>query len=96
MANIPNFAAPKNNYGNYRQFMTNKKTTYLVCGFLLFMFGFLALILQFVGIQFTFLTWIDHFGNLTGFVLRLIMIITGIVFAAHATMNTENDDAGQY
>ena len=76
--------------------MTNKKTTFLVCGFLLFLFGFLALILQFVGIQLTFLTWIDFFGNLPGFAIRLIMIITGIVFAAYASMNTENEDTGLY
>ncbi|MFZ4545279.1 MAG: hypothetical protein ACOYOA_14605 [Saprospiraceae bacterium] len=72
--------------------MTNNKTVLLVTGFFLFLFGFLALILQFVGIQLVFLTWIDYFGNLPGFVIRLLMIIAGIVCAAYAGMNNENEN----
>lgn len=46
---------------------------------MLFLFGFMALALSLVGVQLTFLTWIDAPGKLFGFVTRLLMILGGIV-----------------
>lgn len=51
-------------------------------GFLLFLFGFVSLVLSMIGIQLAFLTWIDIPGRLFGFVFRLLMIIGGIVLVA--------------
>lgn len=48
-------------------------------GFLLAGLGFLALILSLVGLNFTFLTWIDKPGHLFGFIARLVMIIAGVI-----------------
>jgi len=48
-------------------------------GFILFMVGFLALILSLVGVQLAFLTWIDSPSRLFGFVVRLMMILSGAV-----------------
>jgi hypothetical protein len=72
--------------------MSKNKTWFLVSGFLLFLYGFLAIILQFVGLQLSFLTWLDAGGNLLGFVLRLVMVIAGIVLAFWATLNTEQEE----
>ncbi|MCB0655546.1 MAG: hypothetical protein KDC57_05380 [Saprospiraceae bacterium] len=50
-----------------------------VLGFLLFLFGLLSIILNLVGLQFSFLTWMENLGRLGAFVLRLIMVLAGIV-----------------
>ena len=55
------------------------KALYTFVGFLLFLFGFMALSLSLVGVQLSFLTWIDAPGKLFGFVIRLLMILAGIV-----------------
>jgi len=55
------------------------RTIYTFIGFLLFLFGFMALSLSLVGVQLSFLTWIDAPGKLFGFVIRLLMILSGIV-----------------
>ena len=55
------------------------KAIYTTIGFLFFTIGFLALVLSLVGVQLSFLTWIDAPGRLFGFVVRLLMILTGII-----------------
>ena len=55
------------------------KSIYAILGFLLIIIGVLALVLMFVGVQLSFLTWIDALGRLGGFVIRLLMIIAGFV-----------------
>ncbi len=72
--------------------MSKNRTWFLVSGFLLFLYGFLAIILQFIGIQFIFLTWIDLGGNLLGFVIRLLMVISGIVLAAWGSIDIEQEE----
>ena len=49
------------------------KGTYSLLGFILLALGVLALVLNLVGVQLAFLTWIDNFGQLAGFVIRLII-----------------------
>ena len=55
------------------------KGTYSLLGFILFSVGVLALVLNLVGVQLAFLTWIDNFGQLMGLVIRLLFMIVGIV-----------------
>ncbi|MFK7950729.1 MAG: hypothetical protein AB8G11_24295 [Saprospiraceae bacterium] len=55
------------------------KATYSIIGFALFICGMLALVLQLVGVQLIFLTWLDNWGGGIGLSLRLLMIIIGIV-----------------
>jgi hypothetical protein len=59
--------------------MMNKKDMTAVGGFLLLLFGMLALVLSLVGAQLSFLTFIDTQGRLFGFVVRLLMIMVGIL-----------------
>ena len=56
-----------------------RNTILLVVGFLLFFFGFLSLVLVLIGMRFSFLSWIDHFGPGVGFAIRLFMIFGGVV-----------------
>jgi len=62
-------------------------TTLTIIGFLLFVFGLLALILSMIGIQFTMLKWIDAPGRLVGLVIRLVMIFGGIVLVYVSRVN---------
>lgn len=55
------------------------RAIYTTIGFLLFTIGMMALVLSLVGVQLSFLTWIDKPGRLFGFVIRLIMILSGVV-----------------
>jgi hypothetical protein len=55
------------------------KSAYAILGFVLIIIGMLSLILMVVGVQLSFLTWIDALGRLGGFLIRLLMIIGGFV-----------------
>ena len=61
--------------------MLNKKSLWTIIGFLLFLFGFLSMILYLFagGLQIQFLSFIDNFGTVASFVIRLVMIFGGIV-----------------
>jgi hypothetical protein len=48
-------------------------------GFISFALGLLSLILIMLGIQFSFLTWIDMFGRLPGLIIRVFMIFGGLI-----------------
>ena len=70
-----------------------KRGIYLTIGFLLFILGGSALVLSLVGIQLSFLTWIDAGGRLLGFIIRLLMIVGGIVIAVLANTDWRNEDS---
>ncbi|MBT8232938.1 MAG: hypothetical protein HKO66_10850 [Saprospiraceae bacterium] len=59
----------------------NKRSFFAILGFLIFFFGFLSMIfLLFAGgLRFSFLSFIDNFGTVPGFVIRLVMIFGGII-----------------
>ncbi len=72
--------------------MTKNRGLITLVGFLLAGTGFLALILSLVGLQLSFLTWIDAPGRLFGFVARLVMIIVGIVIIYLAQTNFKGEE----
>ncbi|MCO6477152.1 MAG: hypothetical protein J5I94_11055 [Phaeodactylibacter sp.] len=55
------------------------KGVFSILGAVLAGLGFLSIALSLVGVQFSFLAWLDSFGRLFGFVIKLIMIIAGIL-----------------
>jgi hypothetical protein len=69
-----------------------KKSYYTAIGFLLFLLGSTSLILSITGVQLTILVWMDAFGGLVGFLLRLLMIVAGIVIAALSTTNWQENN----
>jgi hypothetical protein len=56
----------------------NKGISSLI-GFGLLICGMLALVLQFVGVQLVFLTWLDNWGGGLGFLFRILIIVIGFV-----------------
>jgi hypothetical protein len=68
------------------------KAIYSVIGFILFVLGFLALVLQMVGVQIAFLTWLDSWGGGTGLFLRILMIIVGLVIVIVTRSNEQTHD----
>ena len=56
-----------------------KKGVWSLIGFLLIIIGITALVLSVVGVQLSFLTWIDKPGKLIGFLVRLMMIMSGFI-----------------
>ena len=75
-----------------------RKDYLMLLGFLMFMLGFLALILSLVGLQFGFMTWIDNVGGLFGFIVRLLLIVVGITLAyfGKTDLEKENNDQKNY
>ncbi len=72
----------------------SKKGIYAIIGFSLFIIGFLALFLMLVGVQLSYLTWIDAPGRLVGFIIRIGMILTGgiIIFISQTDWNKEEPE----
>ncbi len=68
------------------------KTTSTFIGFLLFIIGGLALVLSLIGVQLSYLTWIDKPSPLIGFVIRLLMILGGIVMVVLARTDWREDE----
>ncbi len=68
-----------------------KKGIATLIGFILVGLGFLGVILSMIGIQFSFLTWIDGAGPLVGFIARLLMIIIGFIIIYLSQGNLENE-----
>ena len=67
------------------------KTSATIIGFLLFIIGGLALVLSLIGVQLSYLTWLDYPGRLFGFLMRLLMILAGIVMVVLARTNWKDD-----
>jgi hypothetical protein len=59
--------------------MNKNKGLFSLVGFILAGLGFSAIVLSLVGAKLSFLLWIDAFGALTGFLIKLVMILMGIV-----------------
>ncbi len=57
----------------------SKKEAFTLGGFLLFIIGFLSLILWFVGMQISFLSFLDQWGPLSQLAWRGLCIVVGIV-----------------
>jgi hypothetical protein len=70
----------------------DKKTTFTILGFLLFVFGFISLVLLLVGLQLSFLAFIDAGSRLTGFIIRLLMVFGGLVMVYLARTDWDGSD----
>jgi hypothetical protein len=69
-----------------------KKSLWVSFGFLLFIFGFVSLVLSLVGLKLSFLTWIDGAGALFGFIVRILMVVGGVVIVYLSTTDWRNQD----
>ena len=59
--------------------MSKYKNLLTILGFLLVITGFLSMIVSVVGLKFSFLLFLESWGSLVGFVLKLFIIMTGFI-----------------
>lgn len=71
-----------------------KKAIWVIVGFLLFIFGFVSLVLSLIGLKLTFLTWIDAPSNVFGFIVRILMIVGGVVIVYLNMTDWREEDMG--
>lgn len=71
--------------------MLKNKTLLLVIGFLLAGTGFLAIVLSMVGLQFTFLIWLDAGGKALGFLWKILIMLAGFILIYLGGTNFENE-----
>ncbi len=69
--------------------MNKRKGLWSVVGFLLMGLGLMSLVFSMVGMQFSFMQWIDAAGRMAGFLFRLVMIIAGIIILYIANTDFE-------
>ncbi len=74
------------------EFSNRSRTIMTVIGFFLFFSGMYALSLSLVGVQASYLVWIDKWGGLIGLLIRLGMIIFGVLLAVIAKGNFSGED----
>jgi hypothetical protein len=72
-----------------------KKALWITTGFLLFINGFLALVLMAVGVKLSYLTWIDKPGPIFGFIIRILMIVGGIITVYLTATDWRKQDEGE-
>ena len=59
--------------------MLKHATTLTVIGFILFFLGLVSILLNFVGVDIFFLSWLYNYSVALSFAVRLFMIIGGVV-----------------
>lgn len=63
------------------------KSLFTTIGFILFLLGMLSIVLMVVGVQFSYLTWLDAAGRGLGLLARIVMIIGGAIMIVLARGN---------
>jgi hypothetical protein len=59
--------------------MNKYKNLLTIAGFILVIIGFLSMIVSVVGLKFSFLLFLESWGALVGFVLKLFIIMVGFI-----------------
>jgi uncharacterized membrane protein len=59
--------------------MSKYKNLLTILGFVLVVTGFLSMIVSVVGLKFSFLLFLESWGSLVGFVLKLLIIMIGFI-----------------
>ena len=66
-----------------------KRSYWAVLGYVLFLFGVLSLLLSMIGLSFVPLAFLDVFGKVGGFVLRIVCVLAGMIILYVASVNRE-------
>jgi len=69
-----------------------KKGYITVLGYLLFLAGFMSILLSMVGLQLTFLSWMSALGTGTSIILKLVFLFSGLIIMYISKMPPEEDD----
>jgi len=60
-----------------------------IIGFLLFLLGGLSLVLSLIGVNLTYLRWLENLGLLWSFLIKILMIVTGIAMVYVSRMGPD-------
>lgn len=60
----------------------DKKSIFLIVGFVLFCLGTLSIVVSLVGARFVFLSFIDQAGPLGSFLIKVSLIAFGLIFVS--------------
>ena len=62
-------------------------------GFLLFMLAAVSILISLVGLQVSFMQWMDAVaGRSVGFLLKILMLLAGVIIAFFSKYNFAKDD----
>lgn len=68
-----------------------KKGYITALGYLLFLAGFMSILLSMVGLQLTFLSWISDLGVGLSILVKLVMLFSGLIIMYISKMPPEDD-----
>ena len=71
---------------------SNKKGILTLMGYLLFILGFLSILLSMVGLQLKILKWISSIGPGNGIIVKLIMLFGGLIIMYFSKFPPEEED----
>lgn len=60
----------------------DKKSIFLIVGFVLFCLGTLSIVVSLIGARFIFLSFIDETGPLLSFLIKISLIAFGLIFVS--------------
>lgn len=72
--------------------MKKNKGLYAILGFLIASIGLLSVILNLIGAQFIFMKWISALPGALGFLIQVIMLVTGLVIMYLALTNPDREE----
>jgi len=72
--------------------MTKNKTFLTIIGFLFVTIGFLAIFLNFFGVDFAFLYWLRAFGGLGAFMVKILMVLTGFILVYFGQVDLDKEE----
>lgn len=72
-------------------FFMKNKGLWTLLGFLLIIFGLTAIVLQMVGTQWVFLSFLEKGGSLLAFVVKVVMVVAGFVTVVLARTDWEQE-----
>ncbi len=73
------------------------KGYWLLLGYTLFTLGLTAIIMQMVGVQWAFLSFIELGGRLLGFLVKIFMVLAGVwlITIAHTDWKREREESSE-
>lgn len=74
--------------------MNKNKALWTTLGFLMIILGFLSIGLSMVGLKLSILLWMEWFGPLPSFLLKIFLVLAGfvLVYLAQTDLSQLNDE----
>ena len=68
-----------------------RKSLMVIGGFILFLLGFVGIVVNMVGLNFAITDWVHNIvGSTFGFIFKLLLVISGIILVVLANGNDED------